>query len=191
MNLVLLQIGYGVAFPQRSVWIPRFNEYLMRYRLNGDLERMQRFWFTGACEPKKRRTSSSKPLALAQFMSAFLLLGIGITLSGLLLLCERAYFVYIRRYMSGVANTHWCTLISLSIAESLSLNRGDKKPEIKQTCNSKTLNDKKENDNEINDDNRNMRDNGRRRIYPSSILFMCAYLVYRNTSQRATNFQNY
>ena len=38
----------------------------MRYRENGDLERMQRFWFTGACEPRKRRRTSSKPLALAQ-----------------------------------------------------------------------------------------------------------------------------
>ena len=96
----------------------------MRYRENGDLERMQRFWFTGACEPRKRRRTSSKPLALAQFMSAFLLLGIGITFSGVLLLCERAYFGYIRRYMSGVENPPWCTLISLSIAESLSANKG-------------------------------------------------------------------
>jgi hypothetical protein len=48
------------------MWIPKFNEYLMRYRENGDLERMQRFWFTGACEPRKRRRTSSKPLALAQ-----------------------------------------------------------------------------------------------------------------------------
>ncbi len=58
--------GYGVAFPKNSMWVPKFNEYLMRYRENGDLERMQRFWFTGACEPRKRRRTSSKPLALAQ-----------------------------------------------------------------------------------------------------------------------------
>ena len=101
----------------------------MRYRENGDLERMQRFWFTGACEPRKRRRTSSKPLALAQFMSAFLLLGIGITFSGFLLLCERLYFGYIRRYMAGVANPPWCTLISLSIAESLSSNKGQQRKE--------------------------------------------------------------
>ena len=59
-------LGYGVGFPKNSMWIPKFNEYLMRYRENGDLERMQRFWFTGACEPRKRRRTSSKPLALAQ-----------------------------------------------------------------------------------------------------------------------------
>jgi hypothetical protein len=60
--------GYGVGFPKGSKWIDSFNNYLMRYRENGDLERMQRFWFTGACKPRKRRRTSSKPLALAQFM---------------------------------------------------------------------------------------------------------------------------
>ena len=103
----------------------------MKYRENGDLERMQRFWFTGACDPTKRHRTSSKPLALAQFMSAFLLLGIGIIFSAFLLLCERSYFGYIRDYMSGVANPPWCNLISLSIAESLSFNKGNKKQDIK------------------------------------------------------------
>ena len=59
-------IGYGVAFPKNSMWIQKFNAYLMRYRQNGDLERMQRFWFTGACDPREKRRTSSKPLALAQ-----------------------------------------------------------------------------------------------------------------------------
>ncbi len=34
--------GYGVAFAKNSKWIPGFNRHLMRYRENGDLERMQR-----------------------------------------------------------------------------------------------------------------------------------------------------
>ena len=123
--------GYGVAFPKNSMWIPKFNEYLMRYRENGDLERMQRFWFTGACEPRKRRRTSSKPLALAQvthyrnklyfpywkyllqFMSAFLLLALGITFSGFLLLCEHGYFRYLRKYLAHFRNTAWCNLISI------------------------------------------------------------------------------
>ena len=58
--------GYGVGFPKNSMWIQKFNEYLMRYRQNGDLERMQHFWFTGACDPREKRRTSSKPLALAQ-----------------------------------------------------------------------------------------------------------------------------
>ena len=121
-----------MAFPKNSMWIPKFNEYLMRYRENGDLERMQRFWFTGACEPRKRRRTSSKPLALAQvthyhnklyypywipyflqFMSAFLLLALGITFSGFLLLCEHGYFRYLRKYLAHFRNTAWCNLISI------------------------------------------------------------------------------
>ncbi|TRY68476.1 hypothetical protein TCAL_11017 [Tigriopus californicus] len=111
--------GYGVAFPKGSKWVPLFNEYLMSYRENGDLERMQRFWFTGACEPKKRRRTSSKPLALAQFTSAFILLGLGIILSGVLLLCEHGYFKYLRPHMSEFRRKDWISLISLSVADSL------------------------------------------------------------------------
>ena len=80
---------------------------------------MQRFWFTGACEPRKRRRTSSKPLALAQFMSAFLLLGMGISLSVLLLLCERAYFNYLRHFLAGLGKYGWCAMLSLSFADSL------------------------------------------------------------------------
>jgi hypothetical protein len=39
--------GYGIGFPKASKWIPLFNEHLMVYRENGDLERLQKFWFTG------------------------------------------------------------------------------------------------------------------------------------------------
>ena len=140
----------------------------MRYRENGDLERMQRFWFTGACEPRKRRRTSSKPLALAQFMSAFLLLGIGITFSGVLLLCEKAYIGYVRRYLSGVAAPSWCSLISLSIAESLSHNVGaSRDTEIKNNCGNK-INTKNTVNNNMDDDKRNRKDDRGRRIYPQS-----------------------
>lgn len=89
---------------------------------------MQRFWFTGACEPRKRRRTSSKPLALAQFMSAFLLLGIGICMSVLLLVFEHGYFAYLRPYLMSrsrgdedrkKAGGKLCSLVSLSVAESL------------------------------------------------------------------------
>ena len=121
----------------------------MRYRENGDLERMQRFWFTGACEPRKRRRTSSKPLALAQFMSAFLLLGIGITIAGGLLLCEKAYFGYINRYLAGATNPSWCKLISLSIAESLSRKSDPKSQKQKEN----------ENDSNNDTDNETLYDN--------------------------------
>ena len=34
--------GYGVAFPKQSKYLPQFNEKLMMYRENGDLERLHR-----------------------------------------------------------------------------------------------------------------------------------------------------
>merc|ERR1712048_1512167 len=106
--------GYGIAFPKSSKWLPVFNEQLLTYRESGDLERLQRFWFTGACKPGERKKSSSKPLALAQFISAFFLLGRGVIISILLLVVEHVYF----KWLKGVPglifkNTGWCNLISM------------------------------------------------------------------------------
>ena len=46
-------------------------------------------------------------------MSAFLLLALGITFSGFLLLCEHGYFRYLRKYLAHFRNTAWCNLISI------------------------------------------------------------------------------
>ena len=117
--------GYGVAFPKQSKWLPQFNEKLMSYRENGDLERLHRFWFTGACKPGERKKSSSKPLALAQFMSAFILLGCGVCLSILFLIMEHLYFKYLRKWASQLfGGSKWCALLSLSMADSLQKARG-------------------------------------------------------------------
>jgi hypothetical protein len=64
-----------------------------RSAVAGDLERLRRFWFTGACNKpmNKEKHSRSDPLALEQFFSTFLLLGSGILLAIVLLLLERAY----------------------------------------------------------------------------------------------------
>ena len=64
-----------------------------RFVLAGDLERLRRFWFTGACNKpmSKEKQSRSDPLALEQFFSTFLLLGSGILLAVILLLLERIY----------------------------------------------------------------------------------------------------
>ncbi|XP_069700780.1 glutamate receptor ionotropic, NMDA 2B-like [Periplaneta americana] len=85
--------GYGVGFPRYSKFRDLVNQQLMEYRENGDLERLRRFWFTGACNKplSKEKQSRSDPLALEQFFSTFLLLGSGILLAGILLLLERAY----------------------------------------------------------------------------------------------------
>ena len=114
--------GYGIGFPKASKWIPLFNEHLMVYRENGDLERLQKFWFTGACKPGERKRSSSKPLALAQFMSAFVLLGCGVCVAVVFLVLEHLYFWYLRRWLAVLcpqSSSLWCNLLSLSVADSL------------------------------------------------------------------------
>ena len=56
--------------------------------------------------------------------SAFLLLGIGIIFSGVLLLCERGYIAFLRpRLLKATANSpsrlNWCSLFSVSVSSSL------------------------------------------------------------------------
>ncbi|XP_037074059.1 glutamate receptor ionotropic, NMDA 2B-like isoform X2 [Pollicipes pollicipes] len=112
--------GYGVGFPRNSKYIDVFNERIMNYRQNGDLERLHRFWFTGACRPNQQKKSSSNPLTLDQFLSTFLLLGCGILLSGVLLGCEFLYFRYIRPRLARVDKVGGCcSLVSLSMGRSL------------------------------------------------------------------------
>ena len=81
-------------------------------------------------------------------MSAFLLLGIGITFSGLLLLCEHFYFRYFRKYLAHFRNTAWVQLISIDVAESLERMR-----QINGNSNRRNSNrgDSNRGDNEIED----------------------------------------
>jgi ionotropic glutamate receptor NMDA 2B len=74
--------GYGLAFSRNSKYVGMFNKRLLEFRANGDLERLRRYWMTGTCRPGKQEHKSSDPLALEQFLSAFLLLMAGILLAG-------------------------------------------------------------------------------------------------------------
>jgi hypothetical protein len=79
-------------------------------------------WTQGACKPGERKRSSSKPLALAQFMSAFVLLGCGVCLAVVFLILEHLYFWYLRRWLGVICpqgSSVWCNLLSLSVGESL------------------------------------------------------------------------
>lgn len=74
--------GYGLAFSRNSKYVNMFNKRLLEFRANGDLERLRRYWMTGTCRLNKQEHKSSDPLALEQFLSAFLLLMAGILLAG-------------------------------------------------------------------------------------------------------------
>lgn len=79
----------------------------------GDLERLRRYWMTGACKPGKQERKSSDPLALEQFLSAFLLLMSGILLAAALLFLEHIYFKYARKHLAKTDRGGCCALISL------------------------------------------------------------------------------
>lgn len=74
---------------------------------------------TGTCKPGKQEHKSSDPLALEQFLSAFLLLMAGILLAALLLLLEHLYFKYVRKHLAKTDRGGCCALISLSMGKSL------------------------------------------------------------------------
>ena len=69
--------GYGLAFPTNSKQKNKFNEMLLEYRENGDLERLSRYWLHGVCKPNMQEKRASEPLSIDQFLSAFLLLILG------------------------------------------------------------------------------------------------------------------
>jgi len=79
----------------------------------GDLERLRRYWMTGTCKPGKEVQKSSDPLALEQFLSAFLLLMMGILLAVVLLLLEHLYFKYIRQHLAKSDDGGTCAIFSL------------------------------------------------------------------------------
>lgn len=82
-------------------------------KIAGDLERLRRYWMTGTCKPGKEVQKSSDPLALEQFLSAFLLLMMGILLAAAFLLLEHLYFKYVRQHLARSDGGGCCALFSL------------------------------------------------------------------------------
>lgn len=105
--------GYGFAMPKNSKYLEKFNKKMIEYRESGDLERLRRYWFQGACKSQKNKRNMSKPLDINQFMSAFLLLGCGILLTVILLALEHLYFSYCRRYLAKTEKADCFALVSL------------------------------------------------------------------------------
>ena len=51
------------------------------------------------CKPNIQEKHASEPLSIAQFLSAFLLLGIGTVLSLVFIILEHLYIKYLQRYV--------------------------------------------------------------------------------------------
>ena len=80
-----------------NILIHLFNAHILH--IIGDLERLSRFWMSGMCKPNIQEKHASEPLSIAQFLSAFLLLGIGTVLSLVFIILEHLYIKYLQRYV--------------------------------------------------------------------------------------------
>ncbi|UYV79946.1 GRIN2B [Cordylochernes scorpioides] len=110
--------GYGFALPKKSKFLHMFNRWMIKYKENGDIERLQRFWLQGICKPSKQKRKASNPLDINQFMSAFLLLGCGVLFTMIILGLEHLYFRSIRRHLP---HKSCFTLFSLVRLECLNI----------------------------------------------------------------------
>ncbi|KAI3384998.1 hypothetical protein SNEBB_000301 [Seison nebaliae] len=85
--------GYGVGLPIGSMWKSKISNELLQMQANGVLERLQRYWFMGACKSKNndKDQRSSQRLGVLNFISVFLLLITGVTISLITLFIEYFY----------------------------------------------------------------------------------------------------
>jgi len=83
--------GFSLAFPLNSKYADLFNKELLEMKENGEMERLNRFWMSGVCKPNEQEKRASDPLSIAQFLSAFLLLLLGLAASTVFLCVEHIY----------------------------------------------------------------------------------------------------
>ncbi len=84
--------GYGIAFGKGSKFKQMIDRKILEYSHSGELERSQRFWFSGVCKNKLDDNGrGSHPLGVLNFTSAFILLVGGILIAIILLLLNYLY----------------------------------------------------------------------------------------------------
>ncbi|CAJ0580859.1 unnamed protein product, partial [Mesorhabditis spiculigera] len=113
--------GYGIGFPKNSPHVQLVNQWMLQYQQNGDLERLQNFWLTGACSRDGHSQTQSAPLGVENFMSAFLMLGGGMLVSMVALFFEYIYCHHLRGALRKADPNGWCGVISMAMGKSLSL----------------------------------------------------------------------
>lgn len=89
--------GYGIALTKGSKYKDAIDRKLIEYAYSGDLERTQRFWFTGTCKNlQEENTRNSDQFGLLQSSSVFILLLTGIIIGILILIFHRLFRKYIK-----------------------------------------------------------------------------------------------
>ena len=106
--------GYGVGIRRDSPLKEEIDEVLLELQYNGDIERLQSFWQSGACHAKKdKRDKSQNKIGILNFISAFILLAVGVLLGLCLLTLEHLYFKSGRKCLKKYDKCGCCALVSL------------------------------------------------------------------------------
>lgn len=95
--------AYGIALPKGSKYKEMIDRKILEYSHSGELERTQKFWFTGTCNNMEEMTNTkSHQFGLLQSSSVFILLLAGIIIGILLLLAHRFFRKYIGNRFENV-----------------------------------------------------------------------------------------
>ncbi|XP_046372599.2 glutamate receptor ionotropic, NMDA 2B-like [Haliotis rufescens] len=115
--------GYAIGLPKGSPWLDKINTVLLKMQDTGEVEKLHKFWLSGACKKKKQKGVSSHTLGILNFTSAFILLGGGMVLGAILLLAEHLYFRFGRKSLRKWDKCGCCSLVSLSMGKSLTFEQ--------------------------------------------------------------------
>ncbi|XP_060599941.1 glutamate receptor ionotropic, NMDA 2B-like isoform X2 [Ruditapes philippinarum] len=116
--------GYGVGFKRGSVLREEVDEVILNMQHAGDIERLEKFWLSGACHAKKeKKDKRSNKIGILNFISAFILLAAGVLLSVILIVLEHLYFKSGRKCLKKYDKCGCCALVSLSMGKSLTFEQ--------------------------------------------------------------------
>lgn len=85
--------GYGIALTKRSKYKEMIDRKIIEYIYSGQMERSQRFWFTGSCS-KQKEDKNTDGLGFLQISSVFILLVSGVVLGFLIYLMDVVWIRY-------------------------------------------------------------------------------------------------
>ena len=114
-----------VCYPKRSKFlnglvlstsydkVSEHHIYRIQCTFVGEMDRLRKFWLSGACHSKKKIGQSSHQLGILNFTSAFILLASGIILGCMLLIFEHMYFRFGRKVLKKYDKCGCCALVSL------------------------------------------------------------------------------
>ena len=86
--------GYGIALTKGSKYKEMIDRKIIEYTYSGQLERSQKFWFSGSCQSEKE-DSNSEGLGIPQSSSVFILLIGGFIFGFIFFIADHLYHKHI------------------------------------------------------------------------------------------------